>query len=269
MSKTRGIALFDLDFTLIPHDTLLVFCNYVLKKERLRMLFLLVFAPAVPFAALRLLRGAGLKRIFLCFLWRMPSERLDAYARDFVRTCVTPEFYPEMRAKLEEHKRAGDLVVLNTASPEFYVRYIAEELGVDHCYATRLEFSERMPFRPAYIGSNNKRMAKMHAMRDILPGETAEFLAAHPAATADDPGYTAMTIPGSRAYSDSSADLPMLVISESAAVVHPASKLRERAERENWTILTPWRGYNSTRTRFLHAVLQLFGLYRTRNLKTS
>ncbi len=266
MTTARGYAFFDLDYTLIPHDTLLLFCNYVLQKERGRMLFVLLFAPMVPLAVLRVIGSATLKRVFLSFLWRLPADRLDAYARDFVATRVAPEIYPEMRARLDEHKRRGDTVILNTASPEFYVRYIAAYLGVDHAVATRLALHDRQPLIPAYVGRNNKRMEKIDRMRALLPDPTRAWLAAHPDAHPDDPEYGRQAVPGARAYSDSPADLPMLFLSESAVVVHPGKKLRLLAEKRGWQIVTPDRGYRSGFVRYIHSLKQLFGLYRTRGL---
>lgn len=265
MSSAERYAFFDLDYTLIPHDTLLLFCDYVIKKEPLRLLFVFLFAPVVPLAVLRLVRGAQLKRIFLSFLWKMPLDRLDEYARDFVRSRVVPELYPEMRAKLDEHKRRGDRVVLNTASPEFYVRYIAQELGVDACCATRLDLKNPMPLIPTYIDRNNKGMVKIDAMRALLPRDAAEWLAARPAAQPTDAGYP--VIAEACAYSDSTADLPMLLLSGRGEVVHPGKKLLVFARARNWTINTPARGYAGSLTRYLDSLRQLFGLYGGRDLR--
>lgn len=43
-----GLALFDLDQTLVPWDTQLLFCNCVLREEPWRRVYLLVFLPFLP-----------------------------------------------------------------------------------------------------------------------------------------------------------------------------------------------------------------------------
>ena len=72
--RKSGLALFDLDQTLIAWDTQLLFCNWVLRKEPVRRLYLLIFLPFLVFS--RVLGAEGMKRIFLSFLWRMPRSRL-------------------------------------------------------------------------------------------------------------------------------------------------------------------------------------------------
>ena len=70
----EGIALFDLDGTLVAWDCQLLFRHFILRREPWRGVFLLVFLLAVPFAAL--LGAALMKRVYLAFLWRMPPENL-------------------------------------------------------------------------------------------------------------------------------------------------------------------------------------------------
>ena len=49
----------------------------------------------------------------------------------------------KVRARLDWHRRQGHRVVVVSASPEYYVRAAAAELGVDGVVATRLEVDER------------------------------------------------------------------------------------------------------------------------------
>ena len=79
----KGIALFDLDQTLIAWDTQLLFCNWVLRREPSRRAYLLLFLPFLVLA--RVLGSEGLKRIFLSFLWRMPRQRLEELVAELRR----------------------------------------------------------------------------------------------------------------------------------------------------------------------------------------
>ena len=46
----RGVAVFDLDGTLLAWDTQLLFCQFVLRREGWRRCYLLLFLPLLPLA---------------------------------------------------------------------------------------------------------------------------------------------------------------------------------------------------------------------------
>ena len=78
-----GIALFDLDGTLIAWDCQLLFRHFVLRREPWRGIFLPVFLVFLPFAGLL---GCGrMKRVFLSYLWRMDPEKLGGLLAGFRR----------------------------------------------------------------------------------------------------------------------------------------------------------------------------------------
>ncbi|MDB4382073.1 haloacid dehalogenase-like hydrolase [Akkermansiaceae bacterium] len=70
MSKPPEHVLFDLDQTIVPWDTQLVFRSYVLQQEGWRRALTLVFILFLP---LNKLLGAGLTRV--CFSQRARSGR--------------------------------------------------------------------------------------------------------------------------------------------------------------------------------------------------
>ena len=259
--KSQAYALFDLDYTLIPHDTLLLFCNYVLQKHRVSILYRLFFAPVATLAAFGLVSSGTLKRFFLAFLWGLPAEKLDFYARDFVQRSVLPRMYPSMLEILRGHQEAGRTVVLTTAAPDLYAPYIAESLGVSHCYATRILRSPRMPLLCRLEGKNNKNLEKVHRMASILPPQVATALA-------EDldwkrPEYPeSVKLAGSYAYSDSPADLAILRIVEFAAVVNPeSSSYIAEARQKGWAILQPAKPFGGLPGKLWLMVRQMLGFY--------
>jgi len=75
--SNRGYALFDLDQTLIPWDTQLLFCDFVVKRMPLRRLYLLIFLPMLPFA--KIIGTENMKRVFLpLILQRVLAKALPA-----------------------------------------------------------------------------------------------------------------------------------------------------------------------------------------------
>jgi len=246
----RGYAFFDLDHTLLPHDTQALFCNYVLRREGWRRVWLLWFLPCVPLAALRLLSLRTMKRLFLGYLFGMPRARLEAHVAGFLRTDFAAALYPEVVAEVERHRAEGRILVLNSASPDFYLRGIGEKLGFDEVFGTRLALPERVPLIPVIEGPNNKHGAKIAAMRSAgLFPENPEV------------------VPDSWSYSDSPADLPLLELADHAVMIHPGARLAEFGKARGWSTMTPRRPYRGRWTGRIATCRQVMGLYRVHPAK--
>ena len=243
---SRGYAFFDLDHTLLPHDTQALFCNYVLKRERRRVLLHLCFLPIALLRAMRLVSTLRAKRAFMGYLWRMPLARLQHYAHDFAETSVLPWTYPELLLEMERQRSEGRILVLNTASPDFYARDIARVLGFDHCVATKVRLTDPLSFHPAIL-ANNKHRENIEAMRAEIAG-----VAALTVEDRNDDCY---------AYSDSAADLPLLEFGGNAVLVHPSPHLATLGIRREWTLLHPRRPYHSRMGDLLAVIRQVLGLY--------
>ncbi len=242
----KGFAFFDLDHTLLPYDTQVLFCDFVLKHERWRTAMHLTFAPVAILKALHLVRTVTLKRAFLNHLAGMKREKLQAYAAQFAEQIVKPAVYPELLAIIENHRAAGRTIILNTASPDFYAGEIARVLGFDHCMATRVELPETMPLMPRVIGENNKHAVKIARMKAEIP----EVANASEAIMRD-----------SWSYSDSAADMPLLEFAGNAVLIHPDAALEAIGKQRGWQILHPVRPYASKTGDMLCAVRQAFGLW--------
>ncbi|MCB1203286.1 MAG: HAD-IB family phosphatase [Verrucomicrobiae bacterium] len=242
---SRAFAFFDLDHTLLPHDTQALFCNYVLKREGWRRVWLLWFLPCVPLAVMRLLSLRTMKRLFLGYLWGMRKETLEAHVADFLEGDFAAALYPEVVAEVERHREEDRILVLNSASPEFYLRGIAEKLGFDQVFGTRLVVSDRMPFLPRIEGPNNKHGEKITAMRErgLIPDEPP-------------------VLPNAWSYSDSSADLPLLELAEHAVMIHPGPRLSAISDARGWRTMTPTRPYAGKWGGRATMALQVLGLYR-------
>jgi len=236
--RRKGIALFDLDGTLIAWDCQLLFRHFVVRREPWRMVFLKIFLLLAPLA--RLLGIATMKRVFLSYLWRMDRETLQRYASEFA-DAVMPAIYPEVRAMLEEHRRRGDFTVLTSASPELYVKEIGARLGFDLSLGTLVEWGHLFPDL-----ENHKGRAKVERLQSLLPPswfDDAGSLRAH--------GYT-----------DSTADLPMLGICERVTVVNPGERLTELAGRGGWQVVRPARPWKGKAGFVLRALALLVGFGR-------
>ncbi len=244
------IALFDLDHTLLPHDTQALFCNYVVKHEPWRVLLHGLFLPFALLRALGLVSTETAKRAFHSYLWGMPVERLKKYARQFAGESVDGWMYPDLRAELMRHRHQNRVTILNTASPSFYARAIAEQWEFDHCIATEVVLEKRVPLLPRLDGPNNKRGAKIAAMLKKIP-----VLEQRSAAEQAD----------SWGYSDSSADIPLLEFCDRRILIHPGRKLAAHFALDPLTVpLKPKRPYFTKIGNWLCMGRQILGLYPVR-----
>jgi len=231
-----GIALFDLDGTLIAWDCQLLFRHFVLRREPWRGIFLPVFLAFLPLT--RLLGAGGMKRVFLSYLWRMNPETLAEYSREFAGS-IMPAIYPELRLILERQRAEGHFLILASASPEFYVKEIGRNLGFDLTLGTPVEMG---PFFPDL--ENHKGSAKVDRLHEVLPASYFE---------------NSMLRHG-HGYTDSTADLPMLELCESATVVNPSPRLTEIARKSGWEILRPARPWKSRLGFFARTLALLIGV---------
>ncbi|MEI6605886.1 MAG: HAD-IB family hydrolase [Verrucomicrobiota bacterium] len=219
-----GIALFDLDGTLLAWDTQLLFRHHVIRREPWRALLLLVFLASLPLFPI--LKLGGLKRAFLSYLWRMPAATLAAHARSFA-AAIVPTFYPELREALENHRRQGHLLILSSASPQFYVAEIGRALGFNLALGTELPIFSSCPLLPKLL--NHKGAAKVERLYQLLPA----------------PYFADGKLLHSHGYTDSRADLPMLALCHTASVVNPDAALAVLANSAGWQILRPPRPWRS------------------------
>lgn len=230
-----GIALFDLDGTLIPWDCQLLFRHHVVRQEPWRRALLPVFLGLLPFYPI--LKTEGMKRVFLSYLWGMPPAKVAEYARSFAAS-VMPAIYPELRQDIGRHREAGHLLVLTSASPEFYVSEIGRLLGFDLVYGTVVTPGELFPDL-----ENHKGAAKVARLRESLPSWYFE----------------GTVLRNCHGYTDSTADLPMLTLCHSATLVNPKPELLAVGEKNGWKVVRPARPWKSKMNFMLRSLKLLFG----------
>jgi HAD superfamily hydrolase (TIGR01490 family) len=232
----KGIALFDMDGTLLAWDCQLLFRHHVIHQEPLRGFSVLLFMKFLPFAGV--LGTENLKRIFHSFLWKMPPERINELSQSFAERLL-PSIYPELKSAIEKHREAGHLTILSSASPECYVAELGKLLGFDLSLGTVFENNALFPDLVNHKGAN-----KVTRLRELLPSSY----------------FQEGKIVNSHGYTDSTADLPMLEICQQATVVNPKPVLTELAEQKGWTILRPSLPWKSSFEKSWRVILLLLGI---------
>lgn len=220
MAKPR-LALFDLDHTLLPIDSDYAWGVFtqdigwtdpVVFKERNDAFYehykagTLDVHDYVRFAteAVRL---------------RGPAEAEAAHAR-FMSTVIGPAIRAEALSLLQQHREAGEELVIVTATNDFVTAPIARAFGVQELIAVQLERGRDGWITGEIAGVPSAREGKVERMR--------QWLAARGLAWGD----VEATF-----YSDSINDIALLEQVDHPVATNPDARLRAVAAERGWRIL--------------------------------
>jgi HAD superfamily hydrolase (TIGR01490 family) len=146
------------------------------------------------------------------------QSKVREIVEETLEAVVEPIVYDEALELIREHKDAGRLVFIVSASPEEIVAPLSRYLGVDAYLATRSTVDEK----GRYTGTTDFYCYgpnKADAMEEI--------------AAAD-----GISLADSYAYSDSATDLPMLEIVGHPVAVNPDRDLLRAAQDHEWEVRT-------------------------------
>jgi len=186
---TSGLAVFDLDGTLVRGDTLLPFLlSFLWTRRRVGRLVILP-VPILLYAARVWSAHTAKQWLLECTLRDESAAVIASHAEWFTSTWVARRLRTRMLGCLREHQVAGDRVVLLSASPDVYVGAIARRLGIEEVVCTEVAFRDGRCLG-RIVGSNCKGIAKIERLQAHLRCEEAPEV--------------------SYAYGDSRSDLPLL-----------------------------------------------------------
>ncbi|MCL3837951.1 HAD family hydrolase [Aeromicrobium duanguangcaii] len=216
----RPAAFFDLDKTIIARSSTLAFSKSLFAEGLLSRRSVLRSA----YAQLVFSTGGAdhdmlekMREEISKMVTGWDAQTVRQIVREALYEVIEPLVYAEALELIEQHREAGNDVIIVSASGSEMVEPIAQMLGATHAIATRLEevggrYSGRI-LQYCY-GPN-----KVTAMRELAERE----------------GYD---LSRSFAYSDSATDVPMLEAVGHPFAVNPDKGLRRRATEEDWPILT-------------------------------
>lgn len=219
---TQKIALFDLDYTLIPIDSDHAWNSFTAT---------LGWHDSVDFNqrndAFYEQYKAGTLDIFEYV--RFATEALrqqgaiksEAAHAQFMEAVVHKAIQPQARTLVQQHQAAGDTVVIVTATNEFVTRPIAKAFGVPELIAIELA-------RDPQSGWFSGEIAGTPSFREGKVTRVQEWLAARGL------GWENVE---STFYSDSMNDLPLLEKVTHPVATNPDDRLRAIALDRGWRIL--------------------------------
>lgn len=214
------LTLFDLDGTLIPFDSDHAFGEFMVQlgwvdeqvfRTRNDAFYADYQAGTLDLAA------------YIDFATAPWRDRSDAPAlrERFVAEVLRPRLHPKARALVHEHRAAGDLVAIVTATNEFITTPIAAEFGVEHLIAVQLQ-----------THADGRPSGAIRGVPSFGPGKVVrvgQWLAAL--------GHDWATFERTRFYSDSTNDLPLLERVHDPVATNPGPALERIARERGWRIL--------------------------------
>jgi len=210
-------AIFDVDGTLLtgPHSSEALFARHLLAKGELGI------RQAASAAWFTLVNGPRYGRhVFRknkAYLAGLPFEQVATIARAFVERDLDALIDRALLRRMDEHRRAGDAILLLTGTPDFLAGPLAVRVGADGWRGSR------------YVVSDGRFLAAppaFHPIGDEKVTAAAGLCADHGARLAD-----------ATAYADSIDDLALLLRVARPVAVRPDRGLAEQARARGWEVV--------------------------------
>jgi HAD superfamily hydrolase (TIGR01490 family) len=151
------------------------------------------------------------------------AQLADLHAQ-YMHEVIKPAIFPVALELVREHREAGDLCCVVTATNEFITRPIAQAFGVDALIACEAETVDGQPHSP-YTG----RPTGTPSYKEGKIVRTEAWLASL--------GKTWADFEHSYFYSDSHNDIPLLEKVTDPIATNPDDTLRAHAQAKGWRIL--------------------------------
>jgi HAD superfamily hydrolase (TIGR01490 family) len=214
------IAFFDLDHTLLDGANGNLVVIYMVKK---RLLGLEAIWKALKFTILYRLNRLPKEEVYRWTFQecgKYPIDELIRMLDEAYEMCVMPRLFREGAESVADHKSRGHHTVIATAAGEYMSEKVRVQLGADG------KIAARAPVRNGYLTDELERP---------LPyGEGKEALARAYAAG------MGVDLADCFFYSDSVADLPLLLAVGNPVAVNPQKGLKKTAGEKGWPVLY-WR----------------------------
>jgi HAD superfamily hydrolase (TIGR01490 family) len=214
-----ALAIFDLDNTLLSGDSDYLWGRYLAEIG-------VVDSDVYETANRRFYEEYKQGRLdifaFLAFSLRPLAENavedLLRWRTRFIEQKILPLIGQPARDLVEDHRSAGDTLLIVTATNSFVTSPIAELFGIPNLIGTDPEMQD---------GRFTGRVAGTPSFREGKVARLNNWLQLH-----------GLTLRGSTFYSDSHNDLPLLELVDHPVAVDPDDALRERAQAAGWPIIS-------------------------------
>ena len=219
--SASGIALFDLDYTLLGGDATYEWIHFLVRKG------------AIDRSNIALLDqyyedyGKGTLDIvaFLHFdfgaLTRHPRAKMEAWRAEYLRDIMAPLILPKARELIASHEARGHVTAIVTAANSFLTGPITKMIGVGHLLASdpetaQGEFTGRIDGIPCF---HEGKIAKLEAWLEERGEVLSDFTESY-------------------FYGDSQSDVPLMEKVTHPVAVGTDETLGRIARERNWPVIS-------------------------------
>ncbi len=186
-----NLALFDFDGTITTGDTFTKFVVSCTSRRRLLLGGILIL-PAFILYKIGWLSAPRMRPLVSAVAFAgMKEKRVTDYAKEYVNECLPSMIRSEILAKIIEHKKHGDRVIVVSASLSPYLNIWCQNLGIE-VICSELE-SRNGRLTGAYLNGDCSGDRKVINVKNKLDLSTYENITA---------------------YGDTEEDFPMLEIAD-------------------------------------------------------
>jgi HAD superfamily hydrolase (TIGR01490 family) len=213
-----GVAFFDLDKTLLSVNSATLWVRRELGLGHLTRLQALRASLWIARYHLGLVSMQDAVLAAIAQLAGTPVQPLLERTTAFYEEQVRPLYRPGALRALEEHRGAGEKVVLLTSSSGYLSELVARDLRLDAILCNRFEVDSQgrhtgRPVGEVCFGPGKRTHAERYAREVGVPLSACTF------------------------YTDSYSDLPVMEVVGRPVAVHPDHRLRREALRRGWPVV--------------------------------
>lgn len=168
------LALFDVDYTLTRKETLIAFFAYLIRRNPSLLLHLPKAAMSGLLFKLGINKEKKTKEMFLSFMRDLPMEELNELTDGFIEDEMKKILYTDGIEKIRELKNKGYLIVLTSASPEFYINKLKDIFQADYVMGTRFQEKDGR-FTALMLGENNKGEEKVLRLKEVFANQEIDY----------------------------------------------------------------------------------------------
>jgi HAD superfamily hydrolase (TIGR01490 family) len=209
------IAFFDMDYTVLDTSSGLEYVKYLRAQKRIGLRLVLHIAW---WSVLYKVAAVDMNRAvpkLLSYVGEVSASQLMADSYIWIDQSLKAHIAPRAVELIQSHRQQGHRVVLISASTQFAVQPVAEQLGIDFLSSQLVVIDDRITgdlVEPPCYGEGKITWAQRAATE-------------HQAALSDAYFYT-----------DSHSDQPLLDLVGHPIVVNPDRRLKRLAQQRGWPI---------------------------------
>ena len=161
------LAIFDIDYTITRKETLMEFFKYLVSKDIKNIKFLPRALYSGLMYSIKVYDERRVKECFLKFIDNIDEKDLAKLTKSFYDERLSSILYKDAVDMIKKLKNEGYMVILISASPEFYINEFYAIKEVDLIIGTKFAF-EGGKFVRKMDGNNCKGEEKVKRLNEVL-----------------------------------------------------------------------------------------------------